>query len=477
MNTPILSWIQQIGTSQTDFIFSVKTDSKQNILIAGMVQAELVQNQHQGGHDAYLAKYNADGDLIWQTQLGSLGVDIGFEIDIDPIDHIYITGRTSGEIFLAKYDPDGDQVWLQQFGTDSNDSGYGIASDARGNVYVCGATTGSMSGDSAGGVDIFLSKFNEDGTSVWTQQLGSASADEGFELDTDGHGNVYLVGMAAGELIADDIQGSGRGLLAKYDPDGNLIWIRRFEAQGSLDPLSVTSDQQGQVWICGSKRSDGSTKGFVSKFNSDGELQWTHEVGSGIGSRLLGICIDHFGNVYAAGSAFGQVVEGQHRGSGDVLFTKLDPEGNMMWIKQMGTTSPDGVWSMDIDVKGNLYIGGLTGGQFTADGNAGLFDMFLAKYEEGFTLSQHNRQIQAQLDQIQRAQIPMDLDLSLIQAAKERTTGRGGSRLSRAEAQEIVALAKNGSEKISNIRKKTLAFIYARNTLTRGAKEVIVGAL
>ena len=46
--------------------------------------------------DILLAKYNADGLLLWATQAGGDSVDQGFSIALDASGHSYITGLFEG---------------------------------------------------------------------------------------------------------------------------------------------------------------------------------------------------------------------------------------------------------------------------------------------------------------------------------------------------------------------------------------------
>ena len=64
----------------------------------------------------------------------------------------------------------------------------------------------------------------------------------------------------------------------------------------------------------------------------------------------------------------------------------------------------------------------------------------------------------------------------MIQAANDRTKGRGGGRISKEEAKAIIAQAQE-SKSFEKTGKKTLAYIYATYSLTKGAKELIVQAL
>src|SRR5437667_314462 len=79
--------------------------------------------------------------------------------------------------------------WAKRAGGTAADQGYGIAVGSSGNSYVTGAFSGSAtfgSGEAnqtiltaAGGTDIFVAKYNSDGTLAWAKKAGGTGADQG----------------------------------------------------------------------------------------------------------------------------------------------------------------------------------------------------------------------------------------------------------------------------------------------------------
>jgi hypothetical protein len=69
------------------------------------------------------------------------------------------------DAWIAKYDSEGNQLWIQQFGTSKSDAATSITLDKLGNVYVTGTSEGSFGAINAGSVDSWIAKFNsESGT-------------------------------------------------------------------------------------------------------------------------------------------------------------------------------------------------------------------------------------------------------------------------------------------------------------------------
>jgi hypothetical protein len=86
---------------------------------------------------------------IWIRQLGTEELESSYDVAVGPQGNIYITGNTldqnyvAYEAFVAKYNPQGKLLWKKQLGTSSDEeSSEGIAIDSRGNAFITGWTTG-----------------------------------------------------------------------------------------------------------------------------------------------------------------------------------------------------------------------------------------------------------------------------------------------------------------------------------------------
>src|SRR5690606_4808351 len=104
------------------------------------------------------------------------------------------TNTSSNDVFLAKYDGTGKFLWVKA--TIEGDAyGRGVASDGVGNAYITGfsnATTDFNPGGNGGKVtttgvyDIFLTKYDADGSFLWAKGMGGSVDDRGYDLAVDG---------------------------------------------------------------------------------------------------------------------------------------------------------------------------------------------------------------------------------------------------------------------------------------------------
>jgi hypothetical protein len=150
-----LRWNRQLGTAKGDITFGVATDGDGNVYIAGSTSGSLA-GPNQGVHDAWVAKYSTNGALGWKRQLGTAVLDGASGVATDGAGNVYIGGHTFGSLggpqrgnsdaWVAKYSATGDLLWNRQIGSAAADLVLGVATDGVGSVYIAGYTDGSLGG-------------------------------------------------------------------------------------------------------------------------------------------------------------------------------------------------------------------------------------------------------------------------------------------------------------------------------------------
>jgi hypothetical protein len=133
--------------------------------------------------------------------------------------------------------------WAKRFGSNSNsnanDRFYGMITDNAGNIYSCGGyqagtTFGSIALTDYGGLyDIFIAKYDCQGNLLWVNTAGSSGLDGATALDVDNNGNVYVSGFCSADAANPLYFGDSTitaitsdFFLAKYDATGNFIWLQ-----------------------------------------------------------------------------------------------------------------------------------------------------------------------------------------------------------------------------------------------------------
>ena len=334
-----LLWIEQLGSSSEDASHGVSADGLGNVYISGTTLGNL-GGASAGLADAFVSMYDANGTLLWTEQLGSSSWDSSFGVSADGWGNAYISGYTQGNLggasagsydaFVSKYDASGTLLWTEQLESRGSDTSFGVSADGLGNVYISGYTRGNLGGTNAGGWDAFVSKYDANGTLLWTEQLGSSSNDESFGVSADGLGNVYISGITQGNL-GETNAGGWDAFVSKYDANGTPLWTEQLGSRSRDDSRGVSADGLGNVYISGYTSGNlggtnaGDEDAFVSKYDASGTLLWTEQLGTSSDDRSRGVSADGLGNVYISGYTFGNL-GGTNAGGRDAFVAKLsDP--------------------------------------------------------------------------------------------------------------------------------------------------------
>ena len=237
----ILSGTRQFGSSDTqnDWGYAVATHDyggNCSVFVAGSTMGLMAdEGSNAGQQDAWLAKYDADGDRQWIRQFGGSDSDYASRVTTDANGDIFVVGwcrdiADKSVAWLAKYDPDGNQKWIKRFGTSGDTVAFGVAVDASRHVYLTGYTSEDMDPPSSsfGGHDVWLAKYDAAGNRLWLKQFGSPTTDWGIGLAVHGS-DVFVTGSTDGVLESGQTNAGGDDRwIARYNADGNRRWLKQF---------------------------------------------------------------------------------------------------------------------------------------------------------------------------------------------------------------------------------------------------------
>ncbi len=279
------------------------------------------------------------------------------------------------------------QEWTRLAGVSSYDFGYAVAVDPFGNSIIGGGTQGAMAGSNAGRYDLFVGKYDPAGNLLWLKQRGTAQRDFVFGVATDGQGNVYATGYTGLGLDGNSGFGNWDIFVMKFGPAGNWLWTRQDGASQDDEGRAIATDLSGNVYITGYVRGNfhgiprvGTADVFVSKYDPAGTRLWSALFGSPDVDESFGITCDSSGNVYVTGWCSGSIEGNPYMSNGDNYLVKYDTNGVRQWLKQWGTWNKDTGYSLACDAAGNVYLSGYSTGPLYAPPQ-GNRDYFLAKFD------------------------------------------------------------------------------------------------
>ena len=408
----VLEEAQQIGTVGVDYLFNSSVDAEGNLYVGGGTDGSLAR-QNLGARDAWLSKYDSNGNQLWSKQFGKSGAELVWDIAVDG-SNVYVTGNTTGglgdntnqggvDVYLAKYDTDGDQEWIKQFGTLTFEDYTSVTTDTSGNIYLSGHTIGGLAGDNQnvgqvlgqgvdGGIpstDPYVFKFDSDGNELWRTQLGTVTLDDNWGVVIDQDGNVFLGGNTKGDFGGENASSAGEydAWLVKLDQDGQEEWVQQFGTPDYDFLWDIETDSMGNLYATGwtlgdlSGENSGSYDAWLAKYDTDGNQLWIKQFGTDGDDAPFadGIEIDSNDNLFLTGYTDGALVV-VNAGSYDAWVAQYDKDGNQQWIQQFGTPDYDTASTVSADTLGNLYVSGITNGSLGGS-NAGSYDSWVAKLD------------------------------------------------------------------------------------------------
>jgi hypothetical protein len=390
---PSLTWNTFFGGDADDYGNTVAVDGSGNVYVAGESPASWgspITRAYGGGEsDAFAAKLDSSGNLVWVAFLGGIGTDTGEDIVVDGSGNVYIGGwstRSWGspvraytgnqDAFAAKLDSAGSLTWNTFLGGTLNDYGYGVAVDGSGNVYVSGSsynTWGSPVRAYTGNQDAFAAKLTSAGALTWNTFLGGSGDDYGNGIAVDGTGNVYVGGTSYttwGTPVVGHTGGSD-GFVAMLFSSGALNW-NTFMGCGSYDSIyDIAVYGSGSIYVSGMsfgtwgspvRAYTGGFDVFAAKLASDGSRTW-HTFLGGTGSDYgYGVAVDGSGNVYVSGwsgSSWGSPVRA-YTAVEDAFAAKLTSAGALTWNTFLGGSTTDYGEDIAVDGSGNVYAAGFS---------------------------------------------------------------------------------------------------------------------
>jgi outer membrane protein assembly factor BamB len=235
---------------------------------------------------------------------------------IDDVGSVYVTGFSEGEVLpngrlvALKYDRSGNVMWAAETADLAAwKGGEAIAVNRAQQVYIAGGGEQPRA---------TLFKYDADGSLAWMRSTAIGGTDEVrfTHLALDDEENAHAVGIAWTSNTYVDI------LVAKYSPQGDLLWQRTYDQRRSAYDYvhSIAVDRTGSLYLTGSTGGTNDVQeGFTTiKYAADGTRVWDERLEDGRGHAVI---VDPQGSALVAGEG----------GEGTRLI-KYEPDGQRLWL-------------------------------------------------------------------------------------------------------------------------------------------------
>ena len=273
-------WVRDFGAVQESRGYSVSIDASGNVYATGYFRGTVDFDPgvgtfnlvSSGDWDVFFLKLDGNGNLIWARGMVNSAATYysdsqhGSKIEIDATGNVYTTGRYNGtvdfdfgvgtfnltsnggyDIYVLKMTTNGDFIWAKSMGGSGYDEGFSISTTATGDSYVTGyflntvdfdPSVGTYNLTSAGGDDIFISKFDTNGNFIWARSMGGTSNDHASNIIPTSSGDLIICG---------DLSGT-----ADLDPSP---CVSNFTSSGGEDVFIVKLNQVAALSITSSETS------------------------------------------------------------------------------------------------------------------------------------------------------------------------------------------------------------------------------
>ena len=397
-------WVKPGGGTASDYAYGVATDLSGNVYTVGSYEGTATfgttQLTNSGLKDIFVVKYDAQGTVLWAKKAGGTTTDEGLAVAVDGSGNCYITGYFMGtaafgstnltsangkNIFIAKYaSSNGALTWAKSVSVTGDAEGAGIAVDAAGNSYLTGYfrnTATFKTGitlTAAGGLDVFVAKYNTSGTCLWAKKGGGSGLDRAYGI-TVIKNSLAITGYyeATGTFGTTQLTSAGGGdaFVAKYDTAGTFGWAKSFGGTNTDYGHAVAMDTSGNCFVSGrfetqalfqgtTLNSYGSYDVYLAKLSNNGILQWVKNYGGTnldyTKSMILNRYYDavYLTGAFALDAQFDSLIVSSPTNSQDVFVTKVDTSGKALWAIAGGSLYDDDGNGIAIDTFGGVYVAG-----------------------------------------------------------------------------------------------------------------------
>ena len=417
---PVFAWARGVSGTGDQAARGIEVDGAGTVLVCGShagatdLLGAPIATGDAGDDDAFLVRLDADGAVLWRSTFGTTaGKDRLYDVITDRLGRPVATGQFAGGMTLggtaltsaggldavtACWDPtDGSVLWARTAGgTGAIELGNEIARRSgthgttvigtHGSAVAFAGRTLPFQGTGGGlPADICVLCYGEDGTEAWGAAIGSTAQDGGRAIAGMPDGGVVVAGDVTGGAIVTDGAGvqttvpAGAGsagkdiLVARFNADGALRWVIRFDGSGDDYARGIGVDANGWIILSGAHTGTlthggqtvaGSPVGqgvFIARLGPDPTsgilpVAWSRTI-DGISSEDgCELQVDHDGSVEIMGDFLSpSLTIGNttlaNRGGKDAFLAALDRHGSWQWAVPIGGGGGETAFALAVDWK------------------------------------------------------------------------------------------------------------------------------
>ncbi|MCH9680148.1 MAG: DUF4215 domain-containing protein [Deltaproteobacteria bacterium] len=317
------------------------------------------------GLGRWIRKYDSDGNTLWTIADDvSLADDWAVDVDVAPNDLTVVAGvvDNSGlgipqglDVWVQVFDANGISQWEDTLGglASDDDVTADVTFDASNNVVL---VANEQLDDGLDG-DIVLAKWDFEGNLLWVQRYSTPARDVATGVATEPFEAIYVSGWQTTQA------GISNMLLMRFEPfplgvSGVPTWetVHQGVPTGFDQAQAVVSDGLGAPILVGREDRHDIGQGFnlmARKYDSSGTLLGaaTHHSGGDGDDEGFGISIDSHSSVVVVG----QVPQPGALGARDAFIRKVDAVGVDVWTQGYAGAAGGDDRALDVAVDGTNH--------------------------------------------------------------------------------------------------------------------------
>lgn len=201
-------WRRFFGGSNNDRSYDVIETATGGFLMIGHSESnDFDIEDDKGSYDFWVVNVSATGDKLWTKSFGGSEIDQGFAITSDGNGNYIMVGDTrstdgdvtatngNADAWVIKFNPEGNLIWQKSFGGTAFDSAKAITPLQNGDFAIAGNTRSSIDGfTNKGQNDAWLFIIDTNGNLKFNYVVGGSSLDFANDVFETQDGKLLVVG-------------------------------------------------------------------------------------------------------------------------------------------------------------------------------------------------------------------------------------------------------------------------------------------
>jgi hypothetical protein len=283
--------------------------------------------------------------------------------------NLSIPNRGLNDAIIVKFNTQGEQEWFNSWGGSWDDYFHSLVEDKEGNIIVVGwSHSYDMDFVSDGHAQAIIAKYDKDGNQLWLKDIGGSKNDVFYAVGILSDGSIVLGGYTNSEDLGFSLWGEYDCYFVKLDKDGNFLGAKNFgivDVNNQIFTIKVLANDE--IVICGFVGENG----FIAKSDRDGNILWIDRYAMDSSTYFRGLSILEDGNILVSGYGYrdSQLIP---------LLTKYDLSGNRIWLKEYPKSDVNTQYNFIQETyNNNIIVSGIT-----ASMSSSAWDIFIALYDK-----------------------------------------------------------------------------------------------